>query len=39
MKITTVGIGLAKNAFQIHGVDEGGKAVVRSNRTAPTKNH
>jgi transposase len=29
MKITTVGIDLAKNVFQIHGVDERGKAVVR----------
>jgi transposase len=25
MKITTVGIDLAKNVFQIHGVDERGK--------------
>jgi transposase len=29
MKITTVGIDLAKNVFQIHGVDERGKAVLR----------
>ena len=29
MKITTVGIDLAKNLFQIHGVDERGKAVLR----------
>ena len=29
MKITIVGIDLAKNVFQIHGVDEHGKAVVR----------
>jgi transposase len=29
MKITTVGIDLAKNAFQVHGVDERGKAVLR----------
>src|ERR1700690_112989 len=28
MKITTVGIDLAKNLFQIHGVDERGKAVL-----------
>jgi hypothetical protein len=27
MKITTVGIDLAKNAFQVHGVDEHGRAV------------
>lgn len=29
MKITTIGIDLAKAVFQIHGVDERGKAVVR----------
>jgi len=29
MKITSVGIDLAKNVFQIHGVDEHGKAVVK----------
>ena len=29
MKITTVGIDLAKNAIQVHGVDERGKAVVK----------
>lgn len=29
MKITTIGIDLAKNLFQIHGVDERGKAVLR----------
>jgi transposase len=29
MKITTVGIDLAKNVIQIHGVDERGKAVLR----------
>ena len=29
MKITTVGIGLAKNVFQVHGIDAGGKAVLR----------
>src|ERR1700691_3942832 len=28
MKITTVGIDLAKNLFQIHGIDERGKAVL-----------
>ena len=28
MKITTVGIDLAKNVFQVHGVDERGKAVL-----------
>lgn len=29
MKVTTVGIDLAKNVFQVHGVDQRGKAVVR----------
>ena len=29
MKITTVGIDLAKNVFQVHGVDERGRAVLR----------
>ena len=29
MKTTTVGIDLAKNVFQIHGVNEHGKAVLR----------
>jgi len=29
MKITTVGIDLAKTVFQVHGVDERGKAVLR----------
>lgn len=29
MRVTTVGIDLAKNIFQIHGVDEHGKIVVR----------
>jgi len=30
MKITTVGIDLAKNVFQVHGIDERGKAVLRT---------
>ncbi len=29
MKVTTLGIDLAKNLFQVHGVDERGKAVLR----------
>ena len=29
MKITTIGIDLAKAVFQIHGVDERGKVAVR----------
>lgn len=29
MKTTTIGIDLAKTVFQIHGVDDHGKAVMR----------
>lgn len=29
MNITTVGIDLAKNVFQVHGVDERGKVMLR----------
>lgn len=29
MKIMTIGLDLAKNVFQVHGVDEGGRAVLR----------
>ena len=29
MKITTIGIDLAKNVFQVHGVDEQGKVVLK----------
>ena len=29
MKITTIGIDLAKNAFQVHGVDAHGKTVLK----------
>jgi transposase len=29
MKLTTIGIDLAKNVFQVHGVDERGKTVLR----------
>ncbi len=28
-KITTVGIGLAKNVFSVHGIDEAGVVVLR----------
>jgi transposase len=39
MKVTTVGVDLAKNVFQVHAVDERGKAVVRKqlkrNQMAP----
>ncbi len=30
MKITTLGLDLAKNIFQVHGIDEKGTVVVRS---------
>ena len=29
MEITTIGLDLAKNVFQVHGVDPRGKAVLR----------
>jgi transposase len=29
MQVTTIGIDLAKNVFQVHGIDEAGKVVVR----------
>ena len=29
MKITTIGIDLAKNVMQVHGVDERGKTALR----------
>ena len=29
MKITTVGIDLAKNVFEVHGVDERGKVLLK----------
>ena len=29
MKVTTIGIDLAKNVFQVHGVDERGRAVLK----------
>ncbi len=33
MNVTTLGIDLAKNVFQLHGVDENGKVVLRKKRT------
>ena len=35
MKITAVGIDLAKNVFAIHGVDERGKVMVRKQLKQP----
>lgn len=29
MKITTIGIDLAKSVFQVHGVDDAGQVIVR----------
>ena len=29
MKITTIGVDLAKNVFQVHGIDEAGEVIVR----------
>ncbi len=29
MKITTIGLDLAKNVFQVHGIDTAGAAVAR----------
>ncbi len=29
MEITTIGLDLAKNVFQVHGIDANGKVVVR----------
>jgi transposase len=28
MQVTTIGLGLAKNVFQVHGVDAGGKVII-----------
>lgn len=35
MKITTIGVDLAKRVFQVYGVDERGRVVVR--KTAPAE--
>lgn len=43
MKVTAIGIDLAKNVFQVHGVDEHGKVIlegscgVRSWRFSPSE--
>ena len=39
MKVTTVGIDLAKNLFQVHGVNECGKVspLARGNRSQITR--
>jgi transposase len=29
MEITTIGLGLAKNVFQVHAINGGGEVVVR----------
>ena len=33
MQVTTIGLDLAKNIFQVHGVDVDGNVVVRSPRS------
>lgn len=33
MQMTTVGLDLAKNVFQVHGVNEHGKVVLRKGRS------
>ena len=37
MKITVLGIDLAKNVFQLHGVDEQGNVVVRKQLARPKR--
>ena len=34
MKLTTDGIALAQNVFQVHGIDEHGKVLVKKQRLA-----
>ncbi len=29
MNVTTIGLDLAKNVFQVHGIDDTGKVIVR----------
>ena len=36
MKLTTVGIDLAKNVFQVHGIDQHGKVLLRKQLLHPT---
>jgi hypothetical protein len=33
VEITTIGLDLAKNFFQVHGVDDAGAAVLRKTRS------
>ena len=35
MKVTTVGIDLAKNVFQLHGCDANGRAALRKQLARP----
>ena len=32
MDVTTIGLDIAKNVFQVHGVDGAGKVVIRRSR-------
>jgi transposase len=34
MQITTIGLDIAKNVFQVHGIDAAEKVIVRSNFAA-----
>ena len=34
MNITTMGLDLAKNVFQVHGINDGGDVIVRRRRGA-----
>jgi len=31
MKITTIGLDIAKNIFQVHGIDDEGRALAKKN--------
>ena len=37
MKITTIGLDLAKRVFQVHGIDAAGQVVVRKTRFSSDK--
>ena len=37
MQVTSIGLDIAKNVFQVHGIDAAEKVVVRKQRTHPVK--
>ena len=39
MKITTIGIDLAKNVFQVHGVDERGNPLIQKKLKRSLRRH